>query len=348
MKKLLVLTFIIFFAALLQLFAAELPSRDAVLRMVYNGQFDQLEKLTGELRTQKLEFYNGYSQLSVFDGYLVGFSSSTEDCKWEEYVEKLKAWSDAYPKSSTPLIALGNTYKNWAWKARGSGWASEVTDQGGRLFKERLYKARENLEAADKLAVKDPELYNAMILIAIGQGWPKDKMDAAFQKGVKLEPNYLKLYESKAYFLLPRWYGKPGEWEAFAEEAANARGGNDDDILYMSIARSQACFDREDFFKNTSISYKRMQRGFETSLKRYPNYTWEMNSYCYFACIADDRKTAEKLFRKINGQWEKDIWWNENNFKQWEQWGLRDGVRPSISNSTTPTVSSKNPKSRNP
>ena len=328
MKKLLVLTFIILCAALLRLSAAELPSRDAVLQMVYNEQFDQLEKLTSELRAQKLEFYNGYSKSSIVYGYLEGFSDSTGDDKWKEYIKKLESWADAYPKSPAPRIALGKTYNTWAWKARGGGRANTVTDEGWRLMKERLGKAREYLEAAEKLPKKDPEVYNALLYVARGQGWDKEAMNAVFQKGIELEPNYQQLYEAKACFLLPRWYGKSGEWEAFSEEAANTRGGDEGDILYMAIARSQVWSERENFFKNTGISYKRMRRGFEASLKRYPNYTWEMNSYCYFACIADDRETAEKLFGKINGQWERDIWRNENNFKQWEQWGLHNGLRP--------------------
>jgi hypothetical protein len=176
--------------------------------------------------------------------------------------------------------------------------------------------------------VKDPGVYNALLRVARGQGWDKDEMNAVFQKGIELEPNYQQLYESKACFLLPRWYGKPGEWEAFAEEAASARGGDDGDILYMAIARSQAWSERENFFKNTSISYERMQRGFEASLKRYPNYTWEMNSYCYFACIANDRSTAKDMFEKINGRWEGAIWRDESYFKKWEQWGLHAGLRP--------------------
>jgi Domain of unknown function (DUF4034) len=328
MKRLLVLTFLSFCVSFSQTRAAGLPTRDEVLRMVYSEQFDQLEKLTDELRAQKVEFYHGYSQLSIVYGYLSGFSDRTDDGQWEEFISKLQSWADAYPQSPAPLVALGDCYVTWAWKARGSGYANTVTDEGWRLMKERLRKAREYLEAAEKLPVKDPAVYNALLRVALGQGWDKDEMDAVFQKGIQLEPNYQQLYESKAYFLLPRWYGRPGEWETFAQEAADARGGDEGDILYMSIARSEAWSESEDFFKNTSISYDRMQRGFEVSLKRYPNYTWEMNSYCYFACIADDRETAEKLFGKINGQWEKTIWWNENNFKQWERWGLNNGPRP--------------------
>lgn len=315
--------------------AAQAPSRDDVLQMVYSEQFDPLEKLVADLRTQKSEFYNGRSQLAIFDSYLVGFSDTTSDDKWEEYIQKLKDWSAAHPESPTPLIALGNTYKNWAWKARGGGWASSVTEDNWHLFGDRLEEGRKYLDQADQLAIKDPELYNAMIWIGIGQGWSKDEIETVFKKGVELDPNDLQLYESKANYLLPRWHGSPGEWEAFAAEAADARGGDEGDILYMDIARSQAWSEGGDFFNNTSISYKRMQRGFEASLKRYPNYTWEMNSYCYFACVADDRDTARKLFKEINGQAEMTIWHNESYFKQWEQWALDKGNSPASANSTT-------------
>jgi hypothetical protein len=341
MKKLFALTFIILGATAWQLSAVEVPSREAVLQMIANEQFAQLEKLTSDLRAQKLEFYRGYSKLSIVYGYLLGFSNDTDDSEWEDFIVKLQAWADAYPQSPTPRIALGNFYASWAWKARGGGYADTVTDEGWRLMKQRLEKAREYLEAAENLSVKDPEVYNALLRVALGQGWDKDEMNTVFQKGIELDPNYQQLYESKAYFLLPRWYGKPGEWEAFAEAAANTRGGDEGDILYMSIARSQAWSEQADFFKNTSISYERMQRGFEAAIQRNPDYLWDVSSYCYFACVADDRDTAKKLFQKIDGHWEKEVWGSENNFKQWEQWALQSGNRPSMPSSTRTVVSPK-------
>ena len=345
MKRLLALTFISICAALTQLSAAELPSRDAVLRMVYAGQFDRLENLTDGLRTQKLEFYNGYSQLSTVYGYLEGFSKDTDDGQWEEFIAKLQAWAEAYPESPAPRIALGKCYVTWAWKARGGGYANTVTDEGWRLMRERLTLARKHLEAAEKFPIQDPEVYNELLRVALGQGWSKDEMNEVFQKGIKLEPNYQQLYESKAYFLLPRWYGQPGDWEAFAAEAGDARGGAEGDILYMSIARSQAWSERENFFKNTGISYERMQRGFEASLKRHPDYLWDVNSYCYFACIDNDRDTAKSLFEKINGRWERGVWRDQNYFSQWEQWGLRDGNHPAPARPATAVVASRNLKS---
>src|SRR5450432_1637846 len=123
MKKLLALTFISICTALMQLSAAELPSRIEVLQMVYAEQFNRLEKLMGDLRAQKLEFYHGFSQLSIVYGYLWGFSNDIDDSQWEDFIAKLQSWADAYPQSPAPRIALGDCYVTWAWKARGSGYA---------------------------------------------------------------------------------------------------------------------------------------------------------------------------------------------------------------------------------
>jgi len=194
-----------------------------------------------------------------------------------------------------------------------------VTEDGWRLMRERLAKARTVLEDAEKLPVRDAELYRVIMKVALGQGWTKEELDAAFQKGIALDPNYQGLYKAKAYFLLPRWYGEKGEWEAFVAQAADARGGDDGDVLYMSVARSQAWTEKEEFFKNTSISYERMKRGFEASLRRNPTYFWDMNSYCYFACIAGDSETAKQLFDKIKDRWEGGVW-SRQDFDRWKAW----------------------------
>ena len=241
--------------------AAQLPPRQELVDLLWHERFDELEKLTGEWREEKLGFYAGYSTLSRVYGYLDGPGRKADDSVWKEYIIKLEKWAEAYPQSPTPLVALGNTYIDWAWKARGGGYADSVKKQEWRLFRERLDNARRYLQAADKLPTKDPEVYRALIVVAMGLGWPREEMEAVFKKGVEIGPNYQQLYEGKAYYLLPRWHGEPGEWEAFAQEAADARGGEEGDILYMGIARSAAWSEGAEFFRDTRISYARMKRG---------------------------------------------------------------------------------------
>ena len=307
--------------------AAILPARSEIFRLLREKRFDELEELTGELRREKLEFYKGRSKLSRFYGFLE-ISREIDDHDWMKHIEMLEGWAKAEPGSATPLIVLGDAYISYGWKARGSGYADTVTEEGWRLFRERLATARTNLEAAERLPDKDPEVYRALMVVALGQGWSRSEMEYVFEQGVKLEPNYLQLYEAKAYHLLPRWFGQRGDWEKFAQEAAGARGGEEGEILYMVIARSQAWSEGEQFFSNTEIAYSRMKRGFEAAIKRNPESLYDINSYCYFACIAGDRETAVNLFQKINGRWESGVWRQESRFQQWQNWALRQGDMP--------------------
>lgn len=161
------------------------------MQMVYHEQFDQLEKLINGLRGEKQEFYQGTPQLSEIYGDLSSFSDDTDDAQWKLYITKLESWAEAYPQSPAPLVALGNVYVDWAWKARGTGYANTVTAGGWTEMRERLDMARQNLETAEQLPVKDPELYESLLNVALGQGWSKDKMNEVFQKGIALEPNDL-------------------------------------------------------------------------------------------------------------------------------------------------------------
>jgi hypothetical protein len=63
-----------------------------------------------------------------------------------------------------------------------------------------------------------------------------------------------------------------------------------------------------------------MKNGFQTIRKRYPDSLWDMNSYCYFASIGGDRETAAKLFKKIDGRWDEDVWGSKEHFNQWANW----------------------------
>jgi hypothetical protein len=308
---------------------ATVPSRTEVFRWLRQENYDQLEEAAGELRQEKLKFYSGHVKLSEFYG-LFEIGRELEDQTWLDHLDRLEKWAKARPDSPTPLVALGRVYVSYGWKARGSGYGNTVTREGSRLFRERLSKARGFLESASKMPVKDVEACRQLIVVAMGLGQSKTEVDTMYSAGVEIEPNYLPLYEAKAYYLLPRWEGERGDWEAFANEAANARGDEEGDMLYMIIARSQAWTEGQDFFSRTQISYPRMKRGFEASMKRHPTYLYDFNSFCYFACIAGDKDTAKNLFEKIGGKWEVRVWHEQTRFQVWQTWAFNGGPVPQV------------------
>lgn len=294
------------------------PSRDETFNLLDTENFASLEKISTALRAARTGFYNGWPLIYDFYGNLA--FDTPDDKVWSRYIGLLKKWQAAYPESPTPRIALASLYKDYAWQARGSGYANTVTAEGSRLFEERLKAAQAILEEVTAMKVQDAEAYYMLLIVAKGLGLPRGQMEDAFNRGVGIDPDFTPLYAAKAEYLLPRWYGAEGDWETFAKEAADRRGGKDGDILYLFIVRTEAYTGGDDLFKDSRLSYERMKRGFLESRLRYPRNNYDLNSYCYFASIAGDKPTAAGLFSEIGENYNEETWGSRENFAKWRKW----------------------------
>ena len=109
-----------------------------------------------------------------------------DDAAWLVRIEELEAWLNEKPESLASRIALAESYIAFAWQARGDGPASTVTEDGGRLFTERLLKASRLLVAGEDLNVKDPHLFRDQVTVAKGLSLPKAEV---YKTAVKREPS---------------------------------------------------------------------------------------------------------------------------------------------------------------
>lgn len=284
----------------------ELVNRTSAL--LNDKNWDELEKIAAELRTKKLRFPSGRWKLETFYRGLADPKEHAGPRDWNSFFAGVQEWKTAKPDSVTPLIVLGEGYRYYGWGARGGGYANKVTDDGWRLFKERLAKAREYLEAAEKMPTKDPEAYCRLLEVALSQGWSRADCEVLFHKAVQIEPAYHDTYLTMAFFLLPRWGGKPGDAERFAEEAAELckEEGN---AMYARIAWYLSAFVGIDqFFEKSSFSWPRMREGFQQLQKLYPKSLRNMTAFCMFACVAQDGATARELFSRMGDKWDQEVW----------------------------------------
>lgn len=285
-----------------------------------NKNWDQLEKRALEYRTQKLRFPSGRWKLELFYSAVESLPEGGSAPKnWSGYFATLEEWKAAKPQSVTPLIVLGSSYINYAWEARGTDYAKNVTKEGWRLFRERLVKARTLLEAADKMDVKDPQTYRELLIVAMAQGWPQSEYEDVFRKAIQAEPSYHPIYFEKATYLMPRWHGKPGDLERFAEQAVNLCP--EGEAIYARIAFTQSQeIDQDRLFQEYHFSWPRIRQGFQAMQKQYPKSRWNLNTYCLMASIAGDQETARQLFEQIGENWTERIWSNEGRYLHWKHW----------------------------
>ncbi len=270
-----------------------------------------LEEFIREARKQKASIYGKFVPIPVFYETLV-VDDTKDEKRWAECKEFLDGWLAAYPESIAAQTALIKYWCNYAWHARGSGWASTVTEEGWTKMRERLAEARKIYLAADATGkVDDVYFYWKSFTIALGQGWSFDEVVDCMLKGRKIDPNFLGLYTSVAYHLAPKWHGEPGDVEKFAGIASGLFQGDDADYIYALTIKNAIDSRRdlsEDFFERNPNAYPRIKRGFEAGMKHCltPKARARAASeLARFAVMKGDNETAKALFLSYGGAIQK-------------------------------------------
>lgn len=281
------------------------------------SEFSKLEEMGQSLRTKKERFSEGLWKLRMYYEGLIP-ETSLSGKKLEAYEAKISAWEKAYPDSLAVPNVRANLYIYLAWDARGSGYSDTVGASGWKVFKERVQQARDVLESSKKKGSVCPEWYNAMMSVALGQGWSRADYERLFDEAVVAEPTYYDYYFSKVLFLLPRWYGEPGEWEVFAEKAPTylpAEGM----AIYTRLAWGQSWL-YGNIFEETKVDWPKMRQGFRDLLRQYPDSFWNMKNFAGFAFQAGDRETAQELVAVMEKHPQRKLWENDPKLAQIKAW----------------------------
>jgi hypothetical protein len=287
--------------------------RTTVRNLFNEEKFQQLEEIAGTARSQKERLRGGAWRLYAFYEMVQGPGSLTStDAVWNAHIERLQRWIAAKPNSITPRVALAQCYLRLAWKARGKGSGNTVTSDDWKLFTQRVQQAQDTLEQAESLATKDAQWYRNMQTVALAQGWERSRADDLLQKASSAEPGYFYFYDAHANFLLPKWYGKPGESAAFAQSIADRIGGQEGDFIYFRIVADLNCCKPK--AQMPEVSWDRVKQGFAATEQLYSRTNHQLNALAFMAVRQGDREFAQQLFARIADDWDEDVWHSKEHF----------------------------------
>ena len=195
----------------------------------------------------------------------------------------LKNW----PDEPEVFLTLGNYYRNYAWVARGSGWASTVTEEGWRLFAERLKQAETFLTRAWQLDGMDPRIPMALMSLELGQGKGGKQMETWFQRAMVADTNCYDACYTKLNYLEPKWYGSEKEMLAFGHECADSEAWGGSVPLILAEAHSRiATYHQKaggkDYFHSSKV-WKDIKMCFEKFFARYPDAIGWRHNYARYA-----------------------------------------------------------------
>jgi len=155
---------------------------------------------------------------SAVDG---SFADGEQRVFWFNIWWALERWYEDRPQELYDAVVgrpgvdpwIENMVAGWcevkmAWQARGTGWASTVTEDGWEGFSEHLGKAREHLTKAYQLHPEFPEAPALMITVVMGgAGEPGETERLWFDRAVAGQFDYGIPYSKLLWAYRPRWGG---------------------------------------------------------------------------------------------------------------------------------------------
>jgi hypothetical protein len=281
--------------------------------------YDKLDEFAAKLRSSKEAWATGQWKLQEFYSSFV--PRKVSDPVFEAQLGALHNWVNARTNSITARLALADCLVQYAWNARGSGWANTVTSENWRLFAQRLNQAVQLLNEAKRLPEQCPVYWSIRMRAALGLQASKIESDKIFKEAKDSVPDYHDIYIRRATDLLPRWNGSPGEWEVDLTKSADQIGGEKGDMLYAQVTwYMHHSYSSTNVFKEYNVSWSRANRGFDVIETQFPDSLDAKSERAKLATLAGDRNTARESFEKLNGQVVLNIWRTETNFVRFARW----------------------------
>jgi hypothetical protein len=212
-------------------------------------------------------------------------------------VNLFEDWRAKAPDSRLRPTAEAAYWVQVAWHARGDGFASTVTPEGWKIFRESLAKAAKVLEDGAEKGRESPLWYESALATAGALGAPARALDGIFDEGATKFAYYTPLYFTRLNYLLPKWGGDYPDIDRFIRGAVmrtQAKAGTTYYAhLYMAVLGS---FKGGDFFRETPASWPLMRHAFEEEVARDDA---DVHQNATVACLARDRETTRRLMDQL-------------------------------------------------
>lgn len=300
---------------------AEMAYGERVHSLLEQGNYAELESLAQINRSERGRFIAGSWRNNNFFNSVVWMPSTAllKDSDYQKQSEKLKKWQADRPDSASARIALAKFYVSYADFARGTGYADTVSKTQWKQYHARTAIAKQALIEAATLKDRDPQWYFVMECIAQNEGWEKADMRELLDQALAFEPDYYHFYRPYTNYLLPQWYGDPGEIPVFAKEIASTRSEPAGSITYFQITSGLACYCGSEIEELKTADWQKLQLGFANLQTAYGLNNLNANRLAEMAMVFHDRPVAHEAFSHVI-QRDPVVWLTEDSFEQARAW----------------------------
>jgi hypothetical protein len=211
-------------------------------------------------------------------------------------IDDVQTWRKRAGDSTAGILVESRLWFQAAWAARGPGTAAHVTDEGWKLYSERLAKAEKILHEGHDAASTSPAWYSMYMDATLGLDGHDADVERYFREGSARFPDYYELYFAYLQRKLPQWFGS--RQELFAAIDGISRHGQSDEspALYARLvwSASNGLRLKDGWITDQGADWNAMRRGFDLIHADFPHSTWNAANFMTFACHAKDRESYQK------------------------------------------------------
>lgn len=280
---------------------------------------DDFKALDALLATQSARLADLPDDRSSLAGSLGGLDDlfTYGSLRVEDVLQRLASWHRAVPESHFPDLMEAVVYNTWAWSARGHGTVQQVSQQAWAAFGFRNEMAWSALKSAPAAARQSPLGCRITLSLQHDRSAEVEEMRRTMDECVRRFPQDYALYRMVLRRLMPRWSGSAEQVSSFINEMVARQQEPAATELYTRLYSAYAGLEQDEanIFTDTHADWVRMKSGFKLLLKKHPESDVILNSYLYFACIAEDRTTYRSLRPGIEGRVSATAWTHKTTLR---------------------------------
>jgi hypothetical protein len=225
------------------------------------------------------------------------------------------------PKAKALRLKLrGQFMTEWAWAARGSGFANTVTEDSWRKFGERLQLARDAYEEAWGLDPTDPSTGQRMIMVVKGLQGNRAEIKRWFDRVMSADPDDYDTCVTLLDYLDPKWHGSPEEVLAFGRACRDSKNPRIRVRLLVAEAHVRTHWLRgtgaTSFYMSNPAIWKEISAVHDEYFARFPDDWKQHGHYSMYAFLCGQIGVARDQFRLAGSVLEPTMLFRAEYMKQ--------------------------------
>ena len=201
-----------------------------------------------------------------------------------------------FSRTSVPYYVKGLFYLDYAWKARGGGYANSVTPEGWKLYAERLAIAEPALVKAWQMNPSEPSAATEMIRLATDTSKSREEMELWFQRAMAANTNNWDACNHKMRYLYPQWHGSAEEMLAFGREClTNQAWGGAVTLMIVDAHQAVAAYGGAgtNYWKRPEV-WPEIRGAYEEYYRRNPGSELYHHNFAWYAWSYEDWDTLNQ------------------------------------------------------